>query len=497
MDCRGGAPVSAVTRLWVVGVLLLTAAACGGDDDPPRQLTREQLLDPENCKDCHPKHYDEWSASMHAYAARDPVFIAMNKRMQEEAPQNKEFCVQCHAPMALRENKITNFADLSDVPKQYQGVTCYFCHNAVNVKNDHFNANIDLANDTIMRGALDKPVQSAAAHGVSPTKSIWHDPGGIESSTLCGTCHDIKAPSGDSIERTFQEYMSSISSKPGAGRFNSCQDCHMKKKPLEETAAMVEGVGKRKVHSHLFPAVDIALTPDMPNQDALRAAIEKSELQACTLSQFDVEIGNSLPKEPFDFTVTIEQLSGHNFPSGASADRRLWIEIVATDETGQVVFETGRIADGELEEKPEGDPKFDPQFKPFRDRLIDAEGNETHMFWEAVKHTSDLLPFATNPDPAVTHSARRTFTTKGGLDRPPARIEMWLRLRPMGVDVLQDLVKSGHLDPAVIQAMPTLTVGHVEAIYIPEKHAYETSELISDAQCKVFQTLSDLKAPAP
>jgi hypothetical protein len=485
--------MSAPTRC-LASVLLLVVAACGGDDDPPRQLTREQLLDPENCKDCHPKHYDEWSASMHAYASRDPVFIAMNKRMQEQVPENAQFCVQCHAPMALRENKITNFADLSNVPKPYQGVTCYFCHNAVNVKDDHFNANIDLANDTIMRGALDNPVQSAAAHGVSPTKSKWHDPNGIESSTLCGTCHDIKTPSGVSIERTFQEYLMSVSSKPGAGKFNSCQDCHMKKKPLDEPAAeMVQGVGNRKVHSHLFPAVDIALTPDLPNQDALRTAIEKSELQACTMSQFTVEYGDGwIPGEPFRFVVTIEQLAGHNFPSGASADRRLWVEILATDDTGQVVLETGRIADGEVEQKPMGDPKYDSQFLPFRDHLIDAAGNETHMFWEAASYKSDLLPFATNPDPAVTHSATRSFMTK--TNRPPTRIEMWLRLRPMGIDVLQDLVKSGHLDPALISAMPTLTVAHQEAILDPEKQSYSYKELTTDAECKVFQTLSDLTA---
>lgn len=52
--------------------------------------------------------------------------------------------------------------------------------------------------------------------------------------------------------------------------------------------------------------------------------------------------------------------------------------------------------------------------------------------------------------------------------KPPPRIELWLRLRPMGVDVLEDLVKSGHLDPAVISAMPTHTVAHVEAKLNPD-----------------------------
>jgi hypothetical protein len=487
------------TRWILASGLLVLVAACSGDDDSrdagPQQvvqLTQEQLLDPESCKDCHPKHYEEWSASMHAYAGRDPVFLAMNKRMQEEAPQHKEFCVQCHAPMALRTNSITDFSDLSTLPKHLQGVTCYFCHNAINVREPHNNANIDLANDTIMRGAFGDPVAEAAAHGVT-TKSQWHDPSKLESSQMCGTCHDIQTPAGIMIERTFSEYMQSVSSQPGAGSFNSCQDCHMKKKPLREPAAMVKGVGNRTVHSHLFPAVDVALTPDLPNQAELRAAIEKSELQACTLSQMTVEIGDWSPNLPFQFVVTLEQLAGHSFPSGASADRRLWVQSALYDEAGQLIFESGKVADGELEVKPEDDLRHDSQLVPFRDHLIDANGKETHMFWEAaLPSKSDLMPFATNADAAVPHYTRRTISTRSGLLKAPARIELWLRLRPMGVDVLQDLVKSGHLDPSFVSKMPTLTVAHREYIYNDSNKSYTETDLITDSECKTPQSLSEL-----
>src|SRR3954447_6222981 len=89
-------------------LLVWMAFGCGDDNpspgDPSPMLTPEQLLDPESCKGCHPSHYEEWSSSMHAYASSDPVFLAMNKRGQEEA-QLGDFCVQCHAPMAVRENK--------------------------------------------------------------------------------------------------------------------------------------------------------------------------------------------------------------------------------------------------------------------------------------------------------------------------------------------------------------------------------------------------------
>jgi hypothetical protein len=432
---------------------------------------------------------------MHAYASRDPVFRAMNKRGQEEA-QLGDFCVQCHAPMAVREKKIKDFADLSDVPEHLQGVTCYFCHNAVGVKG-HNNAQIELADDTVMRGVLSKPVKPPA-HAVSTKPSRFHDRSNSASAELCGSCHDIVNPNGFELERTFAEYQQSVqaTSPPGLG-FMTCQECHMKRKPNQGLAAPgYDGQTRaRYVHWHHFPAVDVALTPGMPHQDILRASIENCELQAGTVSGFQVQLQDGwFPGEPFTFVVELEHSAGHNIPSGASADRRLWIEVVAYDDTDQIVFESGRIKDGELEEKPKDDPGYDPQFRPFRDYLLDADGNETHMFWEAAKldRRSELIPFATTTV-VGSHTARRTFTA-AKLRRPAPRIELWLRLRPMGIDVLQDLVQSGHLDPAVIEAMPTFTLTHENAIYDPAANAYsmETPEEFDDGKsCEKFAEMFD------
>jgi hypothetical protein len=265
----------------------------------------------------------------------------------------------------------------------------------------------------------------------------------------------------------------------------------MKPKQAEERAANFPGTRTRETHWHHFPAVDVSLTDDMPHQDILRTSIENCELQMATLSGFQVRVADDWrPRvDPFTFTIDIEHSVGHNFPSGASADRRLWIELVVYDEQDQILFESGRIKDGELEEKPEGDPKHDPQFRPFRDYLVDRDGNETHMFWEAVDFKrSDLIPYAINTEPG-SHTARRTFTTKQFLTTPAPRIELWLRLRPMGVDVLQDLVQSGHLDSAVIDQMPTFTLTHEVAIYEPGADLYrmETPEEFDNAKsCETF-----------
>src|SRR5205814_5566711 len=86
---------------------------CGGDDDA--HLTREELVDPETCKTCHADHFAEWAGSMHAYASDDPIFIAMNARGQRETNGALgDFCVKCHAPMAVHESATTDGKNLGD-----------------------------------------------------------------------------------------------------------------------------------------------------------------------------------------------------------------------------------------------------------------------------------------------------------------------------------------------------------------------------------------------
>lgn len=127
----------------VVGVSILLFGAACGDDSPAQEpsagsegpsvpFLREPLLDPETCRGCHPQHYREWASSMHAYAAEDPVFIAMLQRAKRELGDGLgDQCVRCHAPMALREGATTDGLNLQEVPRSLRGVTCYFCHNAI------------------------------------------------------------------------------------------------------------------------------------------------------------------------------------------------------------------------------------------------------------------------------------------------------------------------------------------------------------------------------
>ena len=451
---------------WLALVGLSLLLACGSDGEPSvgapgsmEALTLDELRDPETCKECHPAHYQEWSSSMHAYAAMDPVFLAMNRRGQRETDgELGDFCVQCHAPMAVVDGLTHDGLNLEELPDLERGVSCYYCHNVVAIEDDH-NAQLRLANDTVMRGpyadAITPPV-----HGVAYSELF--DEGKASSADMCGACHDIVTPSGVRLERTYQEYLTSVYSKVAEGDprpFETCVSCHMHER--QGFAADVPGAPRRMVHEHLWPGVDLAVV-DFPNRDAMRAAVEDCQL-AQSITFFTLEV-----TPPDLFTFQIETAAGHNQPSGAAQDRRMWLELLAYDEDGELIEElsSGNIADDELEEWPEGHEKHDPNLLMFRDRTFDADGKPVHMFWEAEPseaypdgHVSQTLPPATTTYLRGKHAQIKQYRLATADGELPARVTARLRVRPIGRDVLQDLVDSGDLDPAVRDAMQTLTVG--------------------------------------
>jgi hypothetical protein len=426
--------------------LLLMLAACG--DDAPTQgtaLDRAQLLDPATCNGCHPQHYREWASSMHAYASDDPVFVAMNARGQRETNGALgDFCVRCHAPMALREGFTRDGLSIASAPAPLRGVTCFFCHEAL-ATDAAMNNHITLADDQVMRGGLRDPMPTPA-HGAA--YSALHDRNAAESSRLCGSCHDVVTPSGVAVERTFQEYQESLFGKPGVG-FDTCSGCHMIGKPGHAAV----GGPERELHEHLWPGVDTALTP-FPDREAQHAAV------ACALGLNARIYGVSL--SPLgELIVKVETAAGHNQPSGASHDRRMWLEVQALDAQGQPLFASGMIGDGEREEKMAGDPGFDPQLALFRDWLYDARGNYVKMMWQAATSTTYprgytplTLPPALLPNVAHTLDARYQLLEAARVDK----VRIRLRMRAVGVDVLEDLVASGDLDRALIAQQPTFTL---------------------------------------
>lgn len=463
--------------------LLLLAALLGcADNEPgraPSYLSREALLDPETCRDCHATHYKEWAGSMHAYASTDPVFLAMNRLGQEQTDgELGSFCVGCHAPMALREGATSDGLNLDEVPKHLQGVTCYFCHDVEAVEGSHNNP-LRLSGGLTMRGGVRDPIQNSAH--ASEYSELFASPR-VESANLCGSCHDVSTPSPPApvelhLERTFAEWQGSIFSPPQAADDTaalSCNGCHMLPTPGEPIADSLGGRAPlRSRHAHTFAGVDVALTPFPDTGDAALDA-ESSELQRldlqrlldstlrleiCVLSRFTGEA---------TLAVTLDNATaGHHFPSGSAQDRRAYVEVRAfAPGAAEPFYESGVVPEGGAVAELE-----DPDLWLLRDRLFDADGNQVHQFWQAAELRPGTLRVATSLDPLdpgfVAGHAQRQFPALGQLAQTPERVTARVRLEPIGREVLAELVEAGHLAESVPAQMPTHSL-------LPNRHLAST-----------------------
>src|SRR5688572_11122565 len=207
VPARLAAPLQARFPLLLLSCVAAYGACAdaGGSTSPATFLSREQLMDPATCAGCHPTHYEQWASSMHAYAADDPLFLAMNARGQREAGIG-DFCVQCHAPMAVRSGATEDGLNLGELPRSLKGVTCYFCHSVDGIEGTHNNP-LRLADDLLMRGPFaDAAPNAAHASAYSPL----HDRDQLASADLCGTCHDIVNDRGTHLERTYSEWQGSV-----------------------------------------------------------------------------------------------------------------------------------------------------------------------------------------------------------------------------------------------------------------------------------------------
>jgi hypothetical protein len=465
-----------------IACALLSATLLGGCADraaepKPEYLARDALLSAETCKSCHFTHYQEWAGSMHAYASLDPVFLAMNRRGQEETDGRLGgFCVGCHAPLALREGATSDGLNLAELPQHLQGVTCYFCHDVEAVEGSHNNP-LRLSGGVTMRGGLQDP-QPNPAHAAEYSE-LFASPR-VESATLCGSCHDVLVPSPPApaelhLERTFSEWQGSIFAPPQAADDTaalSCNGCHMLPTsgvPVADSA----GAPLRSRHAHTFAAVDVAArafpqTGDAELDQASSAAQAEDSrrlldatlrLEICVMTRFTGEAS---------IQVTLDNATaGHNFPSGAAQDRRAFVEVQAFAPGAEAPYYTsGVVAEGEAVADLD-----DPDLWLLRDQLFDAAGEPVHQFWQAADLRQGTLPVATDLNPFspgfVAGHALRQFPLQGQLEQAPERVTARVRLEPIGREVLQELVDSGQLDEADARAMPTHSL-------LPNRHLATT-----------------------
>jgi cytochrome c5 len=360
--------------------------------------------------------------------------------------------------MAVELGLTEDGLNLDAIPQKFKGVTCYFCHSVADVTGMHNNP-LELAMDGVMRGAIDDPVANDAHRS---EYSAFLDERTFESAELCGTCHDIVNPNGVHLERTYAEWQATFFSDAdplsgGPAIYSQrCGTCHMV--GLEGYVqigpiADFEGVrADRRIHGHRMAAVDTVLD-DFPGGEltAPLAEGQRAQIDLMRLTSTCAEICVN-PDGAGGSNVDVylhNEFAAHAFPSGATQDRRVWLELHIFDGVAEVLT-SGAIPDG-----VPVDTFDDPLLWQFRSRMLDQSGNEVHMFWEAHSTEEMLLPGSEVLTPmgdASTWRARR-YNIPGPVDRVTTAVH----LRPVSLAVLDDLIASGDLDLEVRDTIPTFT----------------------------------------
>ncbi len=355
---------------------------------PPGCKPRPVELDfpsAKQCKVCHPRQYEQWARSMHAYAQHSPVMEAFTRTLLERTSGTLgTFCTRCHTPIGTSLGEGGNLPNVYRSRLSMEGVTCVVCHR---MKQQHYKSSGrqfiqpgDVLTQCIY-GPFEDPVRVPGDH---PSQGRPF----IKTSEFCGTCHDVISPQGVRLEEAFSEWRNSPAAKQGI----TCQHCHMgpvpgvpvpdQQRPLGR-AAEVPGVPPeklplRRLSDHSFVGPDYSLLPDTEFPHKLdwmyevdyRQPERLTPYQQKTLEQLrrrnrrDLAIARTLryqllknaarlewalpqrvkPGSRVKLRVAVRSLfSGHNFPTGFTAERQLWVQVVVRDSRGRVVFRSGDL----------------------------------------------------------------------------------------------------------------------------------------------------------
>jgi hypothetical protein len=371
----------------------------------------------ETCGTCHPQHLADWEASMHAYAASDPLMIRMAEMADAESGGGAfrgDDCRRCHGPAQHRQNQW-----LATLPPGFDpfledltqdGVNCDVCHSVQIVPPV---GSIDYLDDV-------DPDGPKLAGIADPVPNEFHESrrdNSYVTSINCAPCHQVNLPDGTGIENTYTEW--SRSSLSGLGN-TDCQDCHM---PAEIGPAAVGGPD-RTIHRHTFVGVDYALEPfrgiDRDAQQQRVADLLQNSVSVTADVPTSVAAGSTL-----DVALrVVNDRTGHAIPSGTSFSREMWIEVRVLDGKGATLYHSGALA-------ANGDLVEDADLEWFGSIATDASGARTFFTWRmAAIDESRLLQHGGIRD--ADYPIDVPAGTTG-----PLTVETALRFRPLRPEILR------------------------------------------------------------
>ncbi|HYC59882.1 MAG TPA: multiheme c-type cytochrome [Thermoanaerobaculia bacterium] len=225
------------------------------EDDPihAKLLADQQYPSARVCGECHPRQFEQWSLSSHAYANVSPMFNKFEQKINDLASGTiGHFCVRCHSSVGTALGERRDIAWWNRNGAAQEGITCVSCHR-IGEGYGKVNAARRITPGDIHEpvfGPFDttgglKAISAAMKYGIliSPDqpnrppdadgkKWIRIHQTAIQSDILtksefCVACHQVQVHPGIKLETVWEEYRASPAAKQGI----TCQQCHMSKDP--------------------------------------------------------------------------------------------------------------------------------------------------------------------------------------------------------------------------------------------------------------------------
>lgn len=372
---------------------------------------------------CHEDILKEWESSAHRYSAMDVGFQTVQSVMGEQnGRESTRYCGGCHDPISLfsgTKNIYTAEDDLTNDIGYQEGVSCLACH-AIEETDVKGNANYVMSQPNrymyeLKEGETAKFISDFLIRSYPKyhKESLQHRM--FKSPEFCASCHkqfideEINKVGWVQLQNQYDNWRKSRWNDPeDATKTIECRECHM---PLTASTDPARGddldynrtSDDKKHRSHRFLGANqfMPLVLDLPGAEEhveltkkwLRGEIEIPEIADKWEEGPAVPIELIVPdqitagQEVKIKTVLTNNKVGHDFPTGPLDIIQAWVEIVVTDQKGNIVFKSGTIDEKNF---------IQPGSFIFKAEPVDQYGNliDRHNLWEmvGVRYRRSMFP---------------------------------------------------------------------------------------------------------
>jgi len=343
-----------------------------------------------------------------------------------------KWCGGCHDPAVIFSGMMdTPIKQIINRPESHAGLGCMICHSMVKVKSTMGQGDFLLEYPKLHELAANESPIARRLHDFlvkvnpEPHRRAFLKPFHREQTAeFCSSCHKVHLDIPVNHYRwvrgfnDYDNWQASAVSGQGARSFyyppqaKKCADCHM---PLVDSQD-IGNIGK--IHSHRFPAANTALAVAYQDAEQLEATKKFLTDKILSVDIFALAVqaegkrssSAALPKDmstsfavgeeaefsapqaelvaPVPLTAPLNRVKpavrrgddvrvdvvvrtrklGHFFPAGTVDAFDVWLELQATDETGRVLFWSGKVED-------DGKGPVEKGAHFYRSLSVDARGN--------------------------------------------------------------------------------------------------------------------------